>query len=282
MKKVVIVTSKIVMTMLLCFLMSVGFTGLLQVILPDPNSLSKELVRLINGPKSLIVLLASVLIMYGLCERKEKWSLGLAEEYKSTKLVSGSLLGIFLVFFNALLLLVFDQMEILSSQVTGLLLGAFGISALIAICDSISEEVLIRGYVQGLIEKNYGPLIAIFLSAVPFAVLHSLGHDVFSHPITLINLFLAGVFLALVRTTTGSLWCPIGFHITWNLFNHVIDTSNAFILVKFGQLEWLTGGEQGFDAGLMNTLMMLGFIIILRVSFFNEKKRINPNIKHSI
>ena len=75
MKKFTFVTSKIVMTIILCFLIGIAYTGLLQVTLPDPNSPSKEVVRLLNGPKSLIVLLGSVLIMYWSQNQSDKYFL---------------------------------------------------------------------------------------------------------------------------------------------------------------------------------------------------------------
>ncbi|MDF2714548.1 MAG: hypothetical protein K0R28_1473 [Paenibacillus sp.] len=189
--------------------------------------------------------------------------LGLQGNRKAALFTGGSIYGILLVLITVAAVYCVGETKIVDYSLEQAVWVSFGLLALIALCDTFTEEILLRGYIQGIIKAHYGVWTGILLSAVPFAVLHSLGHDVFSHPFDLLNLTLAGVFLALLRELSGSLWLPIGVHFTWNAFNNAFDTKDSFVQIEFGPNEWISGGALGFENGLANTLIMLTIIVVL-------------------
>lgn len=271
MRKHIRVYGKILISMVFCTLLAVAFTFMQKVLLPGPGEISESVARLINGPKALFTLFGAIFLMFRLFERKEKWALGFDDRKSGSKFRKGIVFGVLMAFANFILIWSLGQAEITGFDFSPFIWEAFGIATFLAICDSFTEEALFRGYIQGLLKRSYGVTTAIIVSAIPFAVLHSLGHNVLVHPFILINLFLTGIFLALVKEKTGSLWMPIAIHIAWNLFNHVFDTTNSFIVIKLGTLDWLSGGGN-FDQGLLNTVMIVGLIVLMSLQKRSRNK----------
>lgn len=271
MNKVLQVVGKVGLTVCLCILLGMIFNGVLWILLPDPNEWPEVLTRLINGPKSLFVVLGAVIIMLLVVERRRTWSLGLKVSSKASRTAIGIFYGILLVLLTFLALYLIGEVKINTYSLESGVLIVFMVSAFLAICDTTSEEIMFRGYLQGMIKSSYGYGASVLASSVPFALLHSLGHDIFSNPLTVVNLFLAGIFLALLREVTGSLWMPMGFHFAWNLFNDVFGPANSLIVLEWGQNEWISGGPDGFSKGFANTLIMLTVILVLAYRFQKEQ-----------
>jgi hypothetical protein len=84
---------------------------------------------------------------------------------------------------------------------------------------------------------------------------------------------LAGVFLATVRLSTGSLWAATVAHLVWNLVQAVVLhapvsglplPTPVYRLVDHGP-EWLTGGAWGPEGGLAAAAgMLVATFLLLR------------------
>jgi membrane protease YdiL (CAAX protease family) len=75
----------------------------------------------------------------------------------------------------------------------------------------ISEELIFRGYVFGVLRRYTGRWWAMAISALVFAAIHA-------HIPSLAGLFALAVALTLVYEGAGSLWAPILMH---SLFNGI-------------------------------------------------------------
>jgi len=257
------VAGKIVLTFGICIILGIIFNLMLKVIMPDPDQLPEQLVYLTNGPKSLFVILGATAIMLAIFKRDREWPLGLQGPGRVLLSAKGFLYGILLMMVTIIAVYCVGEASIVSYDAQATILTALAVGTFLALCDTFSEEILFRGYIQGMVKTSYGPWAAIVVSSVPFAVSHSMGHDVLSHPFELLNLVLAGIFLALLRELTGSLWLPIGMHFAWNSFNRLFGEADRLVKIEFGPNEWISGGASGFENGLANTLIMLTIIAIL-------------------
>jgi membrane protease YdiL (CAAX protease family) len=129
---------------------------------------------------------------------------------------------------------------------------------------AVGEEVLSRGYLFGLLNYHFSRTTAIIVSSLLFALLHSLNPGVWSNPIPMIELILAGILLAVLRVISGGLWLPIGFHLTWNLFQGNVygfkvsglNVSSFIQNVPEGSV-WVSGGQFGAEGSV------IGFIVTL-------------------
>ena len=113
-----------------------------------------------------------------------------------------------------------------------------------------------RGYLLTTLVEGVGAPFAVAITSVLFAMLHLLNPA--PTFISTAMVALAGVFLAVIRLTTGSLWAAWAGHLAWNLVQAValhapvsglpLDTP-GYRLVDHGPA-WATGGAWGPEGGL--------------------------------
>jgi len=147
-------------------------------------------------------------------------------------------------------------------------------------CWAIIEEVLFRGIIFQALLERFNPYLVIAVSGILFSVTHLFNQNV--NLMSLINVFLAGVFLGTMYYTTKSLLFPIYYHFLWNLGTQLLFSSPVsgfdfeigmirvdFVSVKSGFL-WLFSGSFGIEEGFITTISFVIFIILSPVL-------INPN-----
>lgn len=211
-----------------------------------------------------IAFLAVVPIMYGLFEKKKGWSLGWRDSEALVKVRDGSLLGavmISIVFFLIWGLQGIDikggelDSDILLSQLSSFILFAFV---------AVNEELFSRGYLQGLIHYHFGTISAVLGSTLVFTLLHSLNPGALHHPVPLLNIFLVGILLSVSRIVTGSLWVPIGIHLTWNFFQGSVygfavsglEVESVLTIEAVGP-SFISGGNFGAEGSIVSSLVTL-------------------------
>jgi len=84
--------------------------------------------------------------------------------------------------------------------------AVFGIAVIAA---PVTEELIFRGCLYGILRQSKGRLPAIVISSVLFALIHG-------HLPSLPGLLVLAVGLTLVYERCGSLWAPISVHATFN------------------------------------------------------------------
>ena len=92
-----------------------------------------------------------------------------------------------------------------------------------------AEEVLLRGYVPAVLEKEHSWDAVAFVSGALFIFHHELNmlHYGFNS-IFCLNVFLLGVFLCLLIKWDGNFWIACGFHTAWNYMQfHILGLSNS-------------------------------------------------------
>ncbi len=83
----------------------------------------------------------------------------------------------------------------------------------------ILEEYLFRGVLQSWIRRKAGPIPAIFIAALAFALLHFSPRQDWTNIPLIVSLFTFGCYLGFVYEKSRSLFSPIVLHVTFNLIS---------------------------------------------------------------
>jgi len=146
-------------------------------------------------------------------------------------------------------------------------LGVVAAQALFFTVAALAEEALFRGYGFQVLVRLAGPPAAIALSSALFALAHGGNPEV--GVFALINIFLAGILLAIAYLRTLSLWFATAVHMGWNwtmatLFDLPVSGLAMFDTPLYephvGGAQWWSGGAFGPEGGMVGTI---GFIAAL-------------------
>ncbi|HLY72355.1 MAG TPA: CPBP family intramembrane glutamic endopeptidase, partial [Puia sp.] len=148
---------------------------------------------------------------------------------------------------------------------------AFGMLVIIAFI----EEIVFRGYILNNLMQSFNKWIALLISASLFALAHSLNPG--SNLLSVGGLFLAGILLGINYIYTKNLWFAIFFHLGWNflqgpVLGYKVSGINlpALLEQEIKGDPSITGGDFGFEASMINILLLLIAISVLY--FIYEKK----------
>lgn len=130
------------------------------------------------------------------------------------------------------------------------------------------EELAFRGYLlQDLGRRNVA--LGLGLSSVAFALVHSAnpnawGGGLVTSTLMVLNLVLAGAWLATLFLRSGALWLPTGAHLAWNATQGLVfglpvsglDTPSLLdgAVGSAGSIAW--GGAFGPESGGVATLLL--------------------------
>lgn len=138
------------------------------------------------------------------------------------------------------------------------------------LANTVTQEVLVRGYIQQTIQSQFGPVLAVVLSAIVFALLH-IG-AIKGAILPTINLFAAGILLSVAYAVTNNLWLPIALHFGWNFLQGPVlgltvsgqSVDSGWKIFRLEGPAIFTGAEFGLEGGLIATFnTVLGIAALL-------------------
>lgn len=147
---------------------------------------------------------------------------------------------------------------------------------------ALAEEALFRGYGFQVLVRIAGAPVAIAVSSVLFALAHGANPEV--GVFALVNIFLAGILLAVAYLRTLSLWFATALHMGWNwsmasLFDlpvsGIADFDTPLYQPRIDGAEWWSGGAFGPEGGAVGTI---GFAVALLVTLRWRAVRPDPRI----
>lgn len=147
-----------------------------------------------------------------------------------------------------------------------------GLTAAAMLLNSVTQEVMVRGYVLQTIESRFDVTVALVASSLFFLLLHA-GAVIEGGLLAAVNLLAAGLLLGLAYTATRNLWLPIGLHFSWNVIQgpilgiavsgQAVDSGWSILALRGPAV--FTGGDFGLEGGLAATLvtaMGISFLIL--------------------
>lgn len=127
------------------------------------------------------------------------------------------------------------------------------------------EEIAIRGYFFQAARRSWGTAGALVASSLAFAAFHALNPDFWKHPLAILGLLFAGLYLGMAVLVRGNLWLAIFLHTGWNLMEGPIFglpvsgikvPTSVFRTTVEGPELW-TGGSFGPEASLSLCILLV-------------------------
>ena len=157
----------------------------------------------------------------------------------------------------------------LSWQGTNLLAVAVSLATLLVV--TLAQEAIFRGYAFRRLGAGIGPTWAAVVISVLYAVVIVQANPPHNALVTLVNLTLFGLLLAMAWMRTHALWLGWGLHFAYRAVAAVVlglpiaghgEFSSPTEMYASGP-RWLSGGAFGLDAALLTGVMLLGAMIVL-------------------
>jgi membrane protease YdiL (CAAX protease family) len=248
---------------------------------PDPQALIADLTdKLLTGWTGLALALPQFLLIIGLTwfwvkviERRPFRTIGLAMRRPAGAWARGMLLGVFFFGLSVFLAGVSGNLRFEGFAPAGIgqALLWTGVTLAFYLIQGPAEEVMTRGYLLPALAARGGPWLGVAVSALIFAAGHLLNPNV--SLLSILNLFLYGIFAALYALREGGLWGVFGFHTAWNwvqgsVLGIAVSGANLspaplLTLTTTGP-DWWAGGAFGLEGGLAVTIgTLLGIVALL-------------------
>lgn len=245
-----------------------------QDLLKTTSDLNKSLT--LNTPLGFIAtllqcasMILSIVIFWRKFDKKPLSDIGLINLKDGFKdLIIGLILGAVTLTIVFFILLVTGNIKLIAalsrpnfniSALTGLILFIFV---------GINEEMFARGYCFTVLKQSTNKWIALIVSSIIFAAMHSLNSGISF--LSYVNLFLFALLAMYITIKSGNLWLSIGLHITWNYFEGNVfgflvsgNEANGIYNVRNTTDNIINGGQFGPEGGLIVTLVLiLSFLFI--------------------
>lgn len=167
-----------------------------------------------------------------------------------------------------------EAVKVVAVQFDGV---AFIGSLLVFLVAASMEEVMMRGYFQGLLMTKLNKFVALAIASLVFSLLHGFNNNITLF--SLLNLFLAGMLLGASYMYTRNLWFPIALHTAWNwiqgsVLGYEVSGTKMFpsvLTLELPEPNIINGGNFGFEGSIICTILtVLGTFLII---FYYERKK---------
>lgn len=216
------------------------------------------------GLFGVITLLLGLIVVYifqTLVDKKKLILTGIAIKGHVKELFNGSFWGIISVIMGIIIIILTDHFNIVIEMVPLRLI--YLLAALVMYLSlAIFEELVFRGYLLRKLLGRVHKYLAILISAFAFSLMHFLNpsYDFLSF----VNIFLAGVFLAIMYIVTNNIWLIVGFHTFFNFTQSLVGFSVSggsdmpgLFMVSYLNSTLINGGKFGFEGSYICTIILI-------------------------
>ncbi|EKO1913209.1 CPBP family intramembrane metalloprotease [Clostridium botulinum] len=137
------------------------------------------------------------------------------------------------------------------------------------------EEIMCRGFLMNSLLYKIPTNIAILISSLMFAFPHFstlFQSNTIVVIVGIVNLLLFSTVVSLLMIKYNNIWVSCAVHSIWNFILSIIiginlsgsnSTSSVFKFSANENMELLSGGKYGIEAGLICTIVLILFVIVL-------------------
>ena len=278
------IQSKSKLKLLLVPILVVTFIIVLNQLLIIPlififNDSFKEVMSF-SGTSNLVTQVLSVFLAIFLTTKISKLSteqLGFSKDNIVASYFKGSLFGTLQILFVFSIILGLEAVEVY--YVANIPMILFIKIFIFFIFQGLFEELLFRGYLMPVFSKVIGIKFTIILLSFLFTCIHLLNPNL--SMIGLTNVFLAGVTFSLIYYYTGNIWLVGAMHTFWNFILGFIVGSQVSGIPTFYSIlfslpvegkDLISGGEFGFEASIVETILELAISLFVIYLIKKEKK----------
>lgn len=234
---------------------SVALVEWARKFLPAQSETASEFQNVMVGIIESLLAVLSYILLFRFYEQRQINELSL-KTFLSNTLI-GFLTGLLLQSLIILVIYLNGGYSIVHINPVSSLLPGFT-AALIA---GFVAEILLRGILFRLTEEKLGTVIALIISALLFAVMHS-GVKGATFLMVISTSVQAGIMISASYVFSRSLWLPIFLHFAWDLaepgiygaINPGITLEKHLFTSKITGLESLTGGQFGPGNSIQATI----------------------------
>jgi membrane protease YdiL (CAAX protease family) len=199
--------------------------------------------------------------------------MGFSLKGRATDWLAGFVVAVVIIGGGTLLLMLLTYVKV---EVFFIDYKTLALNGLLFLFVSISEEVVMRGYVLNNLLEVMNRYAALAISAVLFAGMHGLNPNL--SWLAMLNLFLAGIILGATYIFTENLWFPISLHLFWNFIQGPVlgynvsgqKTESVFNTTPIGN-PIISGGEFGFEGSILCSVLIV--LVCSAIFLYYEKKR---------
>lgn len=278
------IQSKSKLKLLLVPILVVTFIIVLNQLLIIPlififNDSFKEVMSF-SGTSNLVTQVLSVFLAIFLTTKISKLSteqLGFSKDNIVASYFKGSLFGTLQILFVFSIILGLEAVEVY--YVANIPMIVFIKVFIFFIFQGLFEELLFRGYLMPVFSKVIGIKFTIILLSFLFTCIHLLNPNL--SMIGLTNVFLAGVTFSLIYYYTRNIWLVGAMHTFWNfILGFIVGSQVSGIPIFYSILfslpvegkDLISGGEFGFEASIVETILELAIILFVIYLIKKEKK----------
>jgi membrane protease YdiL (CAAX protease family) len=255
----------------------VGVIGfVIAAFMLDIDVTSEELllkVQVVGTPPMLATSMVVLLLARRFLDRRSIRSLGFGRPQSGWWLgtIGALLFGVGLITLIVIVLFALQQITYVGNQadmMTAILVPTLILAA-------FHEEVVCRGYLLvNFIEKGR-PALGVIVTSVLFWIVHAMNPGAWTSAVIGLNLFLAGVLLALVFMWTENLWIATVVHFAVNAAQGLIfglpisGLVGIYGVADFDPIDVpntaLTGGDFGVEGSVIMALLQIIVVVILAI-----------------
>ena len=228
----------------------------------------------------LLLILVGVTWIMGKIEhsRFAEYGLPVAQAFRKDFWI-GTLVGFLAISSTLLLMFILHVFRVTGFALHGMAalssLGGWGLAFTLS---GLFEEFAFRGYAQYTLASGIGFWPAALVLSALFGLAHLL-LDSNENVVGSVAVVLFGLLLCFFLRTTGSLWCAVGFHVSYDWgqtsFYGVPDSGivpyHNFMNSALTGPQWLTGGSIGPEGSIITPFVLL--IAALLVSRYYRRHR---------